>query len=208
MRPPSPAAPLVLASASPRRRELLEQLRIPFVVLATDVDERVRVDESPGDYLVRIVNDKLAAARARLAIDLRERASAILVADTTVVASTEGGALAILGKPEDRDEARRMIERLSGATHEVRTRFALGSVEGGEPLHAETVVTRVTLRVVSADEAAQYSASDEGMDKAGGYAVQGAAGAFVSRIEGSYSNVVGLPTCELSVALRRLGGGG
>jgi septum formation protein len=206
MRPPAPESPLILGSASPRRRELLEQLHVPFVVHAADVDERVLSNESPDDYLVRIVRTKLAAVRGCLSVELRQRASLILVADTTVLASSLGGTVAILGKPADRDEARRMVERLSGTTHEVRTRFALGDVVALEPLHEETVVTRVTFRAVAVDEATAYAASGEGMDKAGGYAAQGAASAFVSRIDGSYSNVVGLPTCELSLALRKLGG--
>jgi septum formation protein len=97
-----------------------------------------------------------------------------------------------------------MLARLSGKTHEVMTRFAIGAMDGGEPLHAETVVTRVTFRAIAADELAAYVATGEGRDKAGAYAAQGRAGGFVSRIDGSYSCVVGLPACEVVVALRAL----
>ena len=98
-----------------------------------------------------------------------------------------------------------MIARLSGQTHEVYTRFALGDAE--DVHHAETVVTRVTFRALGRDEIDAYAATGEGMDKAGGYAVQGRASGFVSRIEGSHTNVIGLPACEVVVALRRLGVG-
>ncbi len=97
-----------------------------------------------------------------------------------------------------------MIERLAGATHEVHTRFALASIEAGAFLHEETVRTEVTFRAVDHARALAYAESGEGLDKAGAYAVQGMASAFVSRICGSYSNVVGLPACELSVAIERL----
>jgi septum formation protein len=113
---------------------------------------------------------------------------------------------AILGKPVDDPDALRMIVGLAGATHQVSTRFLLAlSGAGSPPAHAETVITRVTLRSFSAEEARSYAASGEGRDKAGGYAIQGRAAAFVERIDGSYTNVVGLPLSEVVVALTALG---
>ncbi len=173
-------------------------LGVPFEVLTADIDESTRAGEAPGAYLERIAGAKLEAVRGRIA----GAAAGILVADTIVVAP--GGH--ILGKPRDDDDARRMVERLAGATHEVSTRFLLGAPAAGtRPVHAETVTTRVTFRAVDAGEAAAYAATGEGRDKAGAYAVQGRASAFVERIDGSYSGVVGLPLCEVVVAMRAAG---
>jgi septum formation protein len=131
-----------------------------------------------------------------------DRGSAILVADTIVVAS-DG---AMLGKPRGEEESRAMLERLAGVTHDVRTRFALADRDGHSAVaHAETVTTRVTFRPIEPGELRDYVAGGEGKDKAGGYAVQGSAAAFVRRIDGSYTNVVGLPLCEVVVAMRSLG---
>jgi septum formation protein len=190
--------PLVLGSASPRRRELLALADVPVVVRVATVDESPQPGEPPPAYLERIALAKLAAIRA----SELPPTPGVLVADTIVVAP--GGP--ILGKPSDPREARAMLEALSGATHEVRTRFLLGTPRvGSSPDHAQTVTTRVTFRALSSDEVAAYVAGGEGGDKAGAYAVQGGAAAFVERIEGSYTNVVGLPLSEVIVALRRLG---
>jgi septum formation protein len=197
--PLSSSSPLILGSGSPRRREILAGAGIPFVVLVGDADERVHDGEAVDRYLERVVLAKLASVRARAG----ERPGAsILVADTSVV---EGGA--ILGKPSSEEEALAMIARLSGRTHEVKTRFAIGeaSARDAAALVARTVVTRVTFRVIAEAEALAYVASGEGRDKAGGYAVQGGAGPFVERIDGSYSCVVGLPEDEVLEALRSLG---
>jgi septum formation protein len=188
---------LVLGSGSPRRREILAQIGVPFAVVTGAADESVRAGEAVDAYLDRVVQAKLSAVSRAGGARVAE-ANAVLVADTTVV--DEG---AILGKPADAREALAMIERLSGKTHEVHTRFLLAA--RGAALHAETVRTRVTFRALFPGEARRYAESGEGMDKAGGYAVQGLASAFVSRIDGSYTNVVGLPACELVVALSRLG---
>jgi septum formation protein len=194
-----PAHPLVLGSASPRRREMIALLGVPFVVRTADADESQRAGEAPGAYLERVARAKLDAVRASLG---DAPAAGILVADTIVVAP--GGA--ILGKPRDDDEARAMIERLAGATHEVSTRFLLGAPRPGDAVaHAQTVTTRVTFRAVSPAEVRAYAATGEGRDKAGAYAVQGRAAAFVERIDGSYSSVVGLPLCEVVVAMRAVG---
>jgi septum formation protein len=180
--------PLVLGSASPRRREILANLGVPIVVRPADVDETTLPGEQADAYLARVVAAKLAAVGGP---------GPVLVADTSVI---ESGA--ILGKPASVDEAEQMIARLAGRTHEVHTRFAIG--ENGL-LHAETVVTRVTFRALSPAQIRAYAESGEGNDKAGAYAVQGRGAGLVSRIDGSYSNVVGLPACEVLVALERLG---
>ena len=201
--PLSPSSPLVLGSGSPRRREILTRAGVPFVVVVGDANEEVLPGEPVAAYLARVVLAKLGAVRARLrtAAAAPATGSAILVADTSVV---EGGD--ILGKPADEAEAGGMLARLSGRTHEVQTRFAIGDARGdAPPLVAETVVTRVTFRPITPEEARAYVASGEGRDKAGGYAVQGGAGAFVARIDGSYSNVVGLPEDEVVLALRSFG---
>jgi septum formation protein len=170
-------------------------LGIPFAVLPAEVDEAPRPGEAPGTYLVRIVDAKLEAVRAVAPAG----ALAVLVADTAVVA----GGSAILGKPRDDADARSMLERLSGQVHEVSTRFCLAPVQGGTPSwRAETVTTRVVFRTLGRDEIEAYVATGECRDKAGAYAIQGAAAGFVRRIEGSYTNVVGLPLCEVIEALR------
>ncbi|MBV9949530.1 MAG: Maf family protein [Myxococcales bacterium] len=204
----SPISPLALGSASPRRRELLATMGVPLVVRAASVDEAGRAGEAPDAYLRRITLAKLDAVRAS---GPAGEVAGVLVADTIVV-SPDG---AILGKPSDAGVARRrttqaeteaMIERLAGATHEVSTRFALAEAAPGSPVaHAETVTTRVTFRPLVGGEARAYAASGEGWDKAGGYAAQGRAAAFIARIDGSYTGVVGLPICEVVVALRALG---
>jgi septum formation protein len=193
------ARPLILGSASPRRREMMGMIGVPMVVCSADVDESVHEGEAPEGYLERVTQAKLDGVRAR--VQAAEE-SAVLVADTVVVAP-DGG---ILGKPQHEDDARAMIERLAGATHQVRTRFLLAAVtRSAASAHAQTVVTRVTFRPVGPEEARAYAATGEGMDKAGAYAVQGRAAAFIERIEGSYTGVVGLPLCEVVVALRALG---
>jgi septum formation protein len=194
--------PLVLGSASLRRREILERVRVPHVVVVGDADETVLAGEAPLAYLERVVGKKLEAVIRALPPGLAEKTPAILVADTSVLCDGD-----ILGKPADADDAAGMLARLSGRTHEVATRFAVAVWRGGAyaVAHAETTVTRVTFRDLTPAERAAYVADGEGADKAGGYAVQGVASGFVSRVEGSYTNVVGLPAAEVIVALRRLG---
>jgi len=189
---------IVLGSASPRRREILERLGLAHVVVAPDADEAVLPGEGVAPYLARVVGLKLDAVRSAMPRDLAARSPVILVADTSVVLGVD-----ILGKPQDAAEGHAMIARLSGRTHEVHTRFALG--RAGHVVHAETVITSVTFRALDQDEIDGYPATGEGTDKAGGYAVQGRASGFVSRIDGSHTNVIGLPACEVVVALRRLG---
>lgn len=168
------------------------------MVRAAAADEAVHEGEAPGAYLQRVSLAKLDAVRA---LDLGSCAG-VLVADTIVVAP-DG---TILGKPRDAREGLAMFERLAGAVHTVETRFVLAPTEAlSGPVHAETVSTRVTFRAASLEEARAYVASGEGNDKAGGYAAQGRAASFVRRIDGSYTNVVGLPVCEVMVALHALG---
>jgi septum formation protein len=193
--PLTQARPILLASGSPRRREILANLGIPFEARAVDVDESILSNENAAAYLSRVVLSKLRAAQAPA------HCGGVLEADTSVIDTG-----AILGKPTSRDEAEQMIARLSGRTHEVWTRFAIGTASTpSESLHEETVITRVTFRRLPRGRVKAYVASGEGDDKAGAYAVQGLGAGIVSRIEGSYTNVVGLPACELVVALEALG---
>jgi septum formation protein len=189
-----PAA-ILLASASPRRRALLEALGHRVIVRPVDVDERERSGEGADAYLERIVDAKLAAARA-LRIELPFDVT--LVADTAVIVDD-----AILQKPIDDADAARMLRLISGRAHLVTTRFALAA---RDRIHAESVTTRVVLRALFDGELEAYVASGEGRDKAGAYAIQGRAAAFIERIEGSYGAVVGLPSCEVEVAIRALCG--
>lgn len=197
------AHPLLLGSSSPRRREILTTLGLPLRIAAADVDETGRAGEGAGAYLERIASAKLDAVRRRAEA---AAAGAILVADTAVILDGQ-----VLGKPRDEADARAMIRSLSGRQHEVWTRFALAgpardlAAAAGPPLHAETVVTRVEFRALAEDEIDGYAATGEGLDKAGAYAIQGIGAFAVARIEGSYSNVVGLPACEVIAALRGAG---
>jgi septum formation protein len=189
--------PLLLGSASPRRYDLLRGLGLPLVVVPAGVDEARRPAEPPEAFLERIVLDKLESAVARGA----ERfTSAALVADTIVV--LEGD---VLGKPEDARDARRLLGRIAGREHVVMTRYAiLAAAERAAPV-ARTVSTRVTIKRASEAELDRYAESGEGLDKAGAYAAQGIGAFLIERIDGSYSNVVGLPLCEAVDDLSRLG---
>jgi len=190
---------LVLGSASPRRTELLTLAGIAHEIVVPSVDESVHPGETTGAYLLRVVRSKLDAVRAAMPAALGARAAALLCADTSVIVDDE-----ILGKPETAAEGRAMLLRLRGRAHEVRTAFAIGDPKGAL-LYEEVVSTKVVFRDLTSREMDDYVALGEGNDKAGGYAMQGAAGAFVARIEGSPTNVIGLPTCEVIVALQRLG---
>lgn len=184
---------LLLGSASPRRRELIGLLGISFRVSSPDVDETMRAGETPYGYVERIGTLKAEALRP----EPGDRA--LLVADTTVIVDDH-----VLGKPESPAAARRMLEALSGRGHVVATRFVLRRL-ADSVTHAETVRTEVLFRALGRDELEAYASSGEGTDKAGGYAIQGGAAAFVSEIRGSYTNVVGLPLAQVAEALDRLG---
>lgn len=188
------AHPLLLGSASPRRREILETLGLPVVVAPAHVDETMLAGESADAYLDRVTLAKLEATGAAAGAVIF---GAVLVADTSVVVDGE-----VLGKPADDGDARRMIERLAGRSHEVWTRFAIARPEAPQrAAHAETVRTRVTFRALDAAMIDAYVATGEGRDKAGAYAIQGVGSFVVKAIAGSYSNVVGLPACEVVEAL-------
>lgn len=191
------AHPLVLGSGSPRRREIVSALGLPFQVLAADIDESVLPGEAPLPYLERVAAQKLAGVRARLG---ETPHAAILVADTSVVIDGD-----VLGKPSDIDDAVRLFSRIAGRVHSVYTRYALGLAgEVGVRL-ARTVETLVHIRAADAAEIRAYAATGEGLDKAGAYAAQGIGSFFIERVVGSYSNVVGLPACEVLSDLRQLG---
>jgi septum formation protein len=178
---PSPA--LVLASASPRRRELLSGLGIAFTVRPVDLDESPRPGELPPAYVLRLAREK-AAARV-------EAGELVLAADTTVVVDGQ-----LLGKPRDEADARRMLGTIAGREHTVLTGVALHEKgkEDGEDGRAATVESsRVRMAAMSAAEIAWYAATGEPLDKAGSYAVQGLGALFVEEVFGNYTNVVGLP---------------
>lgn len=183
---------LVLASASPRRRELLSLAGFSFDVVPAELDEQVQAGEAPRAYVERLAREKALAV-------LRSRAEAVaLAADTSVV--VDG---AILGKPgADVGEGTRMLELLSGRAHVVMTGIA---VAAGAQVRSRVVETAVHFKPLSTREIAWYVSTGEGRDKAGGYAVQGRAGAFISELHGSSSSVVGLPLVETLDLLREVG---
>jgi septum formation protein len=176
---------LVLASASPRRRELLAQAGFQFEIAAAQINEDPRPDENPIAYVTRLAREK-AEAVARLPQYAAPQNTLLLGADTTVVAPSGE----ILGKPVDDADAARMLRLLSGATHKVITGVALVARDHTE-VAAE--VTYVTVRTLSDDEIAAYLRTGEAQDKAGAYAIQGYAARWIPRIHGCYFNVVGLP---------------
>jgi septum formation protein len=185
---------LILASASPRRAEILRDAGMAFSVLSSAVDETLIPGETPQD-LVR----RLALAKAEL-VAARAVGPAIVIAADTIVALES----AILGKPRTSDDARQMLEKLSGRTHSVVTGVALIRLPDAERREfIET--TQVHFASVSQDEIAKYLASGEPFDKAGAYAIQGLGGRFIPRIDGCYFNVVGLPLARLCKELAELG---
>lgn len=183
---------LLLASASPRRRQFLLELGFSFELVAAPTDETPR-DGEPADQLARrLAREKAAAALTSLP------GAVVLAADTVVVLDDEP-----LGKPRDEADFRRMMRALSGRTHEVVTGVA-ARVIGGET-YDDAVHTRVTFRPLDDAQIDWYWATGEPHDKAGGYAIQGRAGAFIERIDGSHSNVIGLPLVETLALLERAG---
>ena len=184
---------LILASASPRRRELLNQAGIiPSAIAPVEVDETPFPGEKPRDYTRR-----LAAQKATLAAN-KNRGALVLAADTAVAVGVR-----ILGKPGDRAEAEKFLKLLSGRRHRVITSIALKPPS--KKLVQKTVITSVSFKRLTAGEINWYLECGEWRGKAGGYAIQGKAGAFVKRINGSYTNVVGLPLYETLALLRAHG---
>lgn len=194
----SRSTPLCLGSASPRRRELLEGLKIPLRILAANVEEGVWSGEHSLSYLERVVEDKLDAVRKKVPSD--DRFSAILVADTIVVIDD-----VILGKPANVEDAARLLRQLTGRAHTVYTRYAIQTLQR-PPVEAarRTVASHVTLRAASDSEIRRYAETGEGLDKAGAYAAQGIGAFLIEKVEGSYTNVVGLPLCEVVLDLKAL----
>ncbi len=184
---------LFLASASPRRRELLTQIGVPFSLLSVSIDETPGTAEAPDAYVQRLAREKALAGLAQVDRD----SACVLGADTTVVLDQQ-----ILGKPADKADALAMLHALSGREHQVMTAIALANRAGCE---VRLVCSRVRFRAISVDEAERYWASGEPQDKAGGYAIQGWGAVFVSSLEGSYSAVVGLPLCETAQLLEAYG---
>jgi septum formation protein len=182
-----------LASASPRRRELLTRIGVDYTLLHAEVDEALHPGEIAGDYVRRVALEKARAGRALLS---GAAASPVLGADTAVVIDGR-----IMGKPRDRGEGIDMLLALSGRSHEVLSAVALAA--GREAVCVST--SRVTFRALTPAQCAAYWDTGEPHDKAGGYAIQGRAGVFVSRLEGSYSGVMGLPVYETAELLREFG---
>lgn len=184
---------LYLASASPRRRELLAQIGVRHAIIHATIDESPLLNELPADYVCR-----LSKSKARAGLDaVRERGlteKPVLGADTTVIAGSQ-----ILGKPADEAEAIAMLSRLSGTFHTVLTAV---TVMSGEKSHTHLSESRVEFRSLSKAEMRAYWATGEPADKAGGYGIQGLGAVFVKAIHGSYSGVVGLPLAETAELLK------
>jgi len=185
--------PIILASNSPRRKELLRQLGLDFSIDPADVDERVLPNEVPEGYAVRVALDKarLAAARAVAGI--------VIAADTIVVVDDE-----ILGKPADASDAERMLKMLSGKAHRVITGLAVMDVATGKTV-TRTSITRVWFRRLAQQEIVSYIATGEPLDKAGAYGIQERGALLVDKIDGCYFNVVGLPLSLLGKLLLDFG---
>ena len=184
--------PLYLASGSPRRRELLTQIGVPFTVTSAPIDETPLPDESAVAYVERLAKAKAEAGLASLS-----GPAVVLGADTAVVLDGR-----ILGKPENREDALAMLADLAGREHQVLTAVALSD---GQCCLSVSVTSNVRFRAITAEEAQRYWASGEPADKAGGYAIQGLGAVFVTGLQGSYSAVVGLPLSETAELLSQFG---
>ncbi len=193
MKSSSTTPQLILASGSPRRRELLQGIGVVFTVIPSDTAEAAQPGELPQEYALRVAGEK--------ALDIARRHPGvwILGADTIVEIAGE-----VLGKPRDTTDGRRMLRLLSSRTHQVMTAFIL--LDGEGHVRARQVVTsRVTFKPLSDVQIHAYLATGEPFDKAGAYAVQGLGASLVERVEGSYTNVVGLPMDEVQAALHTAG---
>jgi septum formation protein len=188
-----PSQFVYLASGSPRRRELLTQIGVPFQVLEAPIDETVAAGEAPEAYVLRVAEAKAAAGWGAA----RAAPAPVLAADTAVILDGE-----ILLKPRDREDGERMLLALAGRTHQVLTAVSLALPNGVE---SRVCRSEVALRPVSAAEARSYWDTGEPHDKAGAYAVQGRAAVFIARLSGSYSGVMGLPLFETAELLELAG---
>ncbi|HKW90145.1 MAG TPA: Maf family protein [Candidatus Acidoferrales bacterium] len=189
---------IILASISPRRAEILRNAGFNFDILPSEVDESVRPRESAADYVRRLAEEKARAAAQTLASNRKADAAVIVAADATVVLDGE-----ILGKPSSADDARDMLRRLSGRTHEVLTGLAVLSLQSRE-IQLAVESTCVTFAKMTEAEIEDYVASGEPFDKAGAYAIQARGGKFITRIEGCYFNVMGLPLARFYSILREM----
>ena len=182
---------LVLASQSPRRKELLSQLGYQFQTIAADIDESIRDNESPNDYVLR-----LAIEKAKVVAENQEANSIVLGSDTSVIFDQH-----ILGKPETIDDCCKQLLMLSNNTHQVLT--AIAAIKNNK-IYSAIISTEVTFKVLSIEEIQRYWHTGEPQDKAGSYGIQGIGGQFVTQINGSYSAVVGLPLYETATLLAEL----
>lgn len=185
---------IILASKSPRRVELLKQIRVDCTVMPADIDESIRPKESPTAYVKRLAQEK-----AQTVHQMRkpEYAHMLILAADTIVALDDQ----VLGKPENDEDAMEMLKRLSGTTHQVHTAVA---VYGDNKIRCMLNSSMVEMMVLSSQMIKDYVASGEHRDKAGSYGIQGLAGAWIKRIEGSYSGVMGLPLYETAQLLNKM----
>lgn len=183
---------VILASKSPRRKELLAQLGFDFSCVSADIDESIQGNESPSDYVVR-----LAVEKAKAVALLSDESAIVLGSDTSVVIGDN-----ILGKPADLNMCIDMLSKLSNKRHQVYTAIAI--VQGSRVM-SNIIITDVIFRSLTLDDIKAYWKTGEPQDKAGSYGIQGLGGQFVSRIEGSYSSVVGLPLVETAELLQQFG---
>lgn len=192
---------LYLASRSPRRRTLIEQLGIRYKTLDVEIDEQPREGEDPAAYVAR-----LAVEKAKVGWDqVSKEKIPVVGADTCIVLNQQ-----IIGKVDSREQSRSLLEQFSANSHQVLTGIALvgEEIETINPALKQLVrvnTSRITFRTLTADECEHYWDTGEPMGKAGGYAIQGIAAAFIEKIEGSYSGVMGLPLCELSELMSEFG---
>ncbi|MBN2568450.1 MAG: septum formation inhibitor Maf [Deltaproteobacteria bacterium] len=184
---------LILASASPRRRELLDGIGLDFEIIPSGVDEEFREGESPREHVMRLAREKA------FAVSRENPHSWVLGADTEVVIDGD-----VLGKPDTHEEAREMLNRLIGRMHLVITGFSIAGENAGVSID-DAVESQVFFKEMSHDEIEWYIKTGEPYDKAGGYAIQGKGALFVKEIRGSHTNVIGLPLCEVLSALENVG---
>ena len=191
----NPPTQIILASQSPRRVAILKQMGIDCIVMPANIDESVRAGETPADYVLRLAKEKALAVFNQ--IDNIYKSTPILAADTTVALDST-----IFGKPENDADAVQMLKKLSGTQHQVHTAVA---VVLGQQIELALNTTLVEMMPLSDAMIAAYIASNEHSDKAGSYAIQGLAGNWIKRINGSYTGVMGLPVHETAMLLNKIG---
>jgi septum formation protein len=189
---------IILASASPRRAQLLESCGVSFEICAASILEEKSADEKPQQFAIRVAKEKANV------VSKKYPTKYVLAADTIVVVKNLQGELETLGKPKDKQDARLMLAKLSGETHLVYTAFCLMNKSQNFE-EAQIVSTEVTFAVLGDEDIANYVDTGECSDKAGAYALQGIGGAFVSKLNGSFTNVIGLPLVEVLAMLAKVG---